>query len=1122
MSPTPSTAVSPPNGPSSSLSRLPSPHAAADGQKTRLVPANGSASPGPPSTWSSSAGVSPSGAGSSAPRSRGERRGSRRDSVQRGGSFPSAASRSSVSSRSAGVRTPASALLHRPPSLVSVPPSLPVSSSPFSLSFASRSPQSHFLPYRPTAPGERPAGRPVDVVLESPCIYKQQDFSVPLHAFPGSHTSSTGSKGKSGAFFGSFQGWRDVPLDGGSPRVGEAGSADVGDPGASGGAPSPQTDASAGKRRNDAASWFSRKQTLPPAPPAVPDGDDGDDLSASSRRFMSMSSLATQWQSRFSFVLATIGAAVGIGCVWRFPMYCYKFGGGVFLVPYFLMLVFLGLPLLALEMALGQVFRGGQMKVMNLISPRLRGLAAATILQALFICAYYSVFLSWALHYFLACFRSTLPWVVPPEQAALCSHFEGDEAACERAVRPSMFAGHGFDSRLPPDGTPRVEGDTGGVNLCVWVPPHLEAPAGGHCRPDIRHKAQEFFFEDVLAFDTQHPSALAVSVFLGIAFVWMQVFFSLFKGLQSLTAVTYAAVLLPLSAMFLVMVSALTLDGATLGLSHFFSVDWSVLVNQPAIWGEAAAQVFFSLGVFQGVMTAYAAHKKVVQNAVVDASAVAASNTVLSVISGVATFAIAGHVAKRIGALDAATGLADMSAMNIEGSQLVFVLYPISLATLPGAQLFCLLFFLAFFLLGVTSALSFVQPVIDTLKESRLLHRARRWKLTFAACVAGFLLSVPFCLRTGVYLLDTADYHWSVVGLTFLGCCECIAFGWVYGLGRQAQTVGFLPVALHAFSYLGGITIGAFVLFVVAPANRVAVGLGIALPLMLLGAGLALCLCPRYPPRPQPPQSGSADSLSTAEPSLQAALRSLQAASRFSPLSLAVSTAAGGNGKGALEDIREGEEAQLDREFGSIISLSTLSADNPTEEDERISAGKTRAGVGAAGCPFPAAEAAQNLPPFELGAAELCAPSAVLSLRDRAFWLYLGNVEHLRLNLNAITAANARVLCLWPVWSVVIKYLSPAVLLLLLFHELGQGPFFTVGGFPLRYQAAAVAVLALIFFLVFLGLCLPQFWSGLVPHELVRETKAAALEREKHFTRLSPYFATPPGAGRGPPGLRCI
>uniref|UniRef100_A0A182NPH8 Transporter n=1 Tax=Anopheles dirus TaxID=7168 RepID=A0A182NPH8_9DIPT len=63
------------------------------------------------------------------------------------------------------------------------------------------------------------------------------------------------------------------------------------------------------------------------------------------------------WSQKAEFLLAVIGFAVDLGNVWRFPYICYQNGGGAFLIPYCIMLLFGGLPLFYMELALGQFHR---------------------------------------------------------------------------------------------------------------------------------------------------------------------------------------------------------------------------------------------------------------------------------------------------------------------------------------------------------------------------------------------------------------------------------------------------------------------------------------------------------------------------------------------------------------------------------------------------------------------------------------------------------------------------------------------------------------------------------------------------------------------------------------------
>lgn len=79
------------------------------------------------------------------------------------------------------------------------------------------------------------------------------------------------------------------------------------------------------------------------------------------------------WDSKLTFLLATVGYAVGLGNVWRFPYLAQKNGGGAFLIPYFVMLCIEGIPIFYLELAIGQRLRKGAIGVWNQVSPYLSG-----------------------------------------------------------------------------------------------------------------------------------------------------------------------------------------------------------------------------------------------------------------------------------------------------------------------------------------------------------------------------------------------------------------------------------------------------------------------------------------------------------------------------------------------------------------------------------------------------------------------------------------------------------------------------------------------------------------------------------------------------------------------------
>jgi len=63
-----------------------------------------------------------------------------------------------------------------------------------------------------------------------------------------------------------------------------------------------------------------------------------------------------RWMGRFTFILAAIGSAIGLGNFWRFPFLTYKYGGGIWFLPYLLALFLLGIPIAVMEIGLGQIF----------------------------------------------------------------------------------------------------------------------------------------------------------------------------------------------------------------------------------------------------------------------------------------------------------------------------------------------------------------------------------------------------------------------------------------------------------------------------------------------------------------------------------------------------------------------------------------------------------------------------------------------------------------------------------------------------------------------------------------------------------------------------------------------
>ena len=110
-----------------------------------------------------------------------------------------------------------------------------------------------------------------------------------------------------------------------------------------------------------------------------------------------------KWSGRATFILASIGSAVGLGNAWRFPGLCAKFGGGAFLLAYIVCMIILGIPLLMMEIAIGRKSRGGAPKSMRLVNKKAEVVGWASTANAFVILTYYAVVFAWCI---LMCFMS--------------------------------------------------------------------------------------------------------------------------------------------------------------------------------------------------------------------------------------------------------------------------------------------------------------------------------------------------------------------------------------------------------------------------------------------------------------------------------------------------------------------------------------------------------------------------------------------------------------------------------------------------------------------------------------------------------------------------------------------
>lgn len=464
-------------------------------------------------------------------------------------------------------------------------------------------------------------------------------------------------------------------------------------------------------------------------------GDDGGKGSGESRG---------TWNNKAQFILACVGYAVGLGNIWRFPYLCYKSGGGAFLIPYLIMLFLCGIPLLLMELAIGQYTRRGPIGAMAKICPLFKGAGVGTVMISFLLGTYYNVIIAWTIFYLFQSFnKEGLPWRDCQQEWAL----------------NKSFSFNCFDSKIGPNMT---------------VPNNTKSPT-------------QAFFDEVLLEKTSGidvPGEIRLELVLALFCAWILVYFSLWKSIKSSGKVVYVTATVPYLLIGVFLWRALTLDGAEIGLKYFFQPKWELLL-EAEVWVNAAAQNFNSIGIAFGSLIAFSSYNKSSNNIIMDTWAISLTNSFTSLLAGLIVFSTLGNIAKEQGA--------EIDDVVAQGPGLVFVVYPQALAKFPYANIWAALFFFMLLILGLDSQFATVEVIITSLKDGfpDLVRKylKRHEILVLIVCLISFLLGLPNVTQGGIYFFQLIDYYAAAVSLMYLAFFEVIAVVWIYGANRLARNV---------------------------------------------------------------------------------------------------------------------------------------------------------------------------------------------------------------------------------------------------------------------------------------------------------------------------------------------
>jgi len=465
------------------------------------------------------------------------------------------------------------------------------------------------------------------------------------------------------------------------------------------------------------------------------------------------------WNSRLGVILAVAGSAVGLGNFLRFPGQAAEYGGGAFMLAYFLSFLLIGLPICWAEWTMGR--HGGQggfnssPGIFNYITrkPAFKYIGVIGVLVPVIIYMYYVYIEAWCLGYAVNFIVGDMHFANVSES----SDFWGG------------FIGIGENGSALGFGLKQVgvylilvfilnfvliyRGLSKGIELfCKFAMPTLAIIA-------------IIILVRVLTLGTPDLEQPHRTVSNGLGFMWNPT-----KNIVETQDPAGEWV----TEYEIVDQDKLAVAKDAAALSETMRVRHVTVPEQllnPQLWLAAAGQIFFSLSVGFGVIITYSSYLTKQDDIVLSGLAAASANEFFEVgLGGLITLPAAVTF----------LGVAGVAGMGTFG--LGFNVLPMVFANMAFGGLFGFLFFFLLFLAAVTSSLSMLQPGIAFLEEALKINRKQSVVLLSLITAVGCGFVVYF--SEGVKALDTMDFWIGTFLIFVLSTVQIIIFGWVMGVDK--------------------------------------------------------------------------------------------------------------------------------------------------------------------------------------------------------------------------------------------------------------------------------------------------------------------------------------------------
>lgn len=571
-----------------------------------------------------------------------------------------------------------------------------------------------------------------------------------------------------------------------------------------------------------------------------------------------------QWGSRFGFILAAAGSAVGLGNIWKFPYITGENGGGLFVIIYLVCIALVGVPIMMAEIMIGRAAQKQPVAAFHALQggrSAWAGVGWMGMLAGFVILSYYIVVAGWAMDFTL---KAAVNFTQPISETANLEAAKyrvdtpvGDMRTLlvqRRAADLSRDSIKNIQTRLAPsvwstynrfETAVSESSDPEAARTILLQEPQLlaavqaveglsaeiddvekqaqqtaELEYSGSTETQIRDEA-ETVKRRAVVFDRVQAAFVDVatdgwmSTFWAALFMVITIFIvaaGVSGGIERACKILMPALLLLIVVMVLY---GMTTDGFGRAMSFIFKPDVHKL--KPSGVLEALGHAFFTLSLGMGAMITYGSYQQSKGGLLGESIAIAGFDTLIALLACLMIFPITFAYGQEPSA----------------GPGLVFMSMPLAFAEIGrGGMLLAIMFFSLLTFAALTSSISLLEVVASYFIDEHGWKRSRAaWTLGIVIFVFGvpsaFAMSSGFLMKGwepsfGKNFFDTMDYLASNWLLPLGGLFIALYAGWVMPAKlRNAELTGLSPAL--AMAWLGLIRFVAPLLVIVVLMQKVGI-----------------------------------------------------------------------------------------------------------------------------------------------------------------------------------------------------------------------------------------------------------------------------------------------------------